>query len=62
MDVLVPGETCWRIDQAERVAFLIDGQDYFAAVSAVLGKARRSIQLIGWGFDPRTRPMRSARC
>jgi phosphatidylserine/phosphatidylglycerophosphate/cardiolipin synthase-like enzyme len=57
MDVLVPGETCWRIDQAERVAFLIDGQDYFAAVSAVLGKARRSIQLIGWGFDPRTRLM-----
>jgi len=55
MDFLEPGETCWRIDQAGRAAFLVDVQDYFAAVRAVLPLARRSIHLIGWGFDPRTR-------
>jgi phosphatidylserine/phosphatidylglycerophosphate/cardiolipin synthase-like enzyme len=55
MDFLEPGQTCWRIDQANRVAFLVDVQDYFAAVRAVLQTARRSIHLIGWGFDPRTR-------
>jgi phosphatidylserine/phosphatidylglycerophosphate/cardiolipin synthase-like enzyme len=55
MDFLRPGETCWRIDQADRVAFLVDVQDYFGAVRTALGRARRSIQLIGWGFDPRTR-------
>ena len=55
MDFLEPGQTCWRIDRASRVAFLVDVQDYFAAVRAVLPTARRSIHLIGWGFDPRTR-------
>jgi len=55
MDFLEPGKTCWRIDRAGRVAFLVDAQDYFAAVRTVLQSARRSIHLIGWGFDPRTR-------
>ena len=55
MDFLEPGQTCWRIDRATRIAFLIDVQDYFAAVRVALQKARRSIHLIGWGFDPRTR-------
>jgi len=55
MDFLEPGQTCWRIDRAGRVAFLVDVQDYFAAVRDVLQSARRSIHLIGWGFDPRTR-------
>ena len=55
MDFLEPGQTCWRIEQASRVAFLVDVQDYFAAVRSVLPTARRSIHLIGWGFDPRTR-------
>ena len=49
------GKTCWRIDRANRIAFLVDVQDYFAAVRTVLQTARRSIHLIGWGFDPRTR-------
>jgi phosphatidylserine/phosphatidylglycerophosphate/cardiolipin synthase-like enzyme len=55
MTILRPGETCWRIEPADRVAFLVDTQDYFAAVFEALAKARRSILLLGWGFDPRTR-------
>jgi phosphatidylserine/phosphatidylglycerophosphate/cardiolipin synthase-like enzyme len=37
------------------VAFLIDNQAYFTAVFDAIQKARRSILLLGWGFDPRTR-------
>ena len=48
-------ETCWRTAHADRVSFLIDYQAYFAAVQDALVNARRSIHLLGWGFDPRTR-------
>ena len=53
--ILKPGLNCWRVERARRVAFLVDGQDYFAAVLAALKAARRSVLLLGWGFDPRTR-------
>ncbi|HEX5264665.1 MAG TPA: phospholipase, partial [Phenylobacterium sp.] len=53
--VLRPGETCWRMARADRAAFLVDNEAYFAAVFAALQKARRSVLLLGWGFDPRTR-------
>jgi phosphatidylserine/phosphatidylglycerophosphate/cardiolipin synthase-like enzyme len=53
--ILEPGKTCWRIESARRIAFLVDGQDYFAAVRLALAKAQRSILLVGWSFDPRTR-------
>src|SRR5437763_17061999 len=55
MTVLRSGETCWRAARADRAAFLIDNQAYFTAVFDALQKARRSISLLGWGFDPRTR-------
>lgn len=55
MTVFVPGETCWRPPRAGRVAFLIDNEDYYAALHSVLSQARRSIYLLGWAFDPRTR-------
>ncbi len=53
--VLQPGDTCWRTAHAARAAFLVDTEAYFAAVFDALRNARRSILLLGWGFDPRTR-------
>jgi phosphatidylserine/phosphatidylglycerophosphate/cardiolipin synthase-like enzyme len=53
--ILQPGATCWRIERASRVAFLVDGQDYFSAVRLALAQARHSVLLLGWSFDPRTR-------
>ena len=53
--VLRPGETCWRTARADRAAFLIDTEAYFTAVFDALQKARQSVLLLGWGFDPRTR-------
>lgn len=55
MTVLIPGETCWRTEPAARAAFLIDTEAYFTAVFEAVHRARRSIFLLGWGFDPRTR-------
>jgi phosphatidylserine/phosphatidylglycerophosphate/cardiolipin synthase-like enzyme len=55
MTLLIPGKTCWRKARADRVAFLIDNEAYFTAVFEALHKARRSILLLGWGFDPRAR-------
>ena len=55
MIVLEPGRTCWRIAAADRAAFLIDNQAYYAALLAALRAARRSVLILGWAFDPRTR-------
>lgn len=55
MSLLIPGETCWRTERADRAAFLIDTEAYFTALVEAFQKARRSILILGWGFDPRTR-------
>jgi phosphatidylserine/phosphatidylglycerophosphate/cardiolipin synthase-like enzyme len=55
MTVFKPGETCWRIAAANRAAFLIDNEAFFTAAFEAVNQARRSILLLGWGFDPRTR-------
>lgn len=61
--LLRPGETCWRIEGADRAAFLIDSADYFAALKAAMLGARRSIWILAWTFDPLARltPHRSRR-
>jgi phosphatidylserine/phosphatidylglycerophosphate/cardiolipin synthase-like enzyme/uncharacterized membrane protein YdjX (TVP38/TMEM64 family) len=51
--LLVPGRNCWRIERAARVAFLVDGDEYFGAVRAALAKARHSILILGWDIDSR---------
>lgn len=53
--LLRPGETCWRIARTGRAALLLDSAAYFAAAKAALLRAERSVLLIGWDFDPRTR-------
>lgn len=55
MTLLIPGETCWRTERADRAAFLIDTEAYFTALYEALQGARRSILILGWGFDPRAR-------
>ncbi len=53
--ILRPGQTCWRIEAAHRMALIIDAADYFAHAKAAMLRARRSIFLIGWDFDLRIR-------
>ncbi len=55
VSVLVPGETCWRVERAERHAVFIDAADYFATLKQVVLQAKRRVLFIGWDFDPRIR-------
>jgi phospholipase D1/2 len=48
--ILQPGRTCWRVERADRVAFLVDGERYFGALASALERARHRIWLIGWDF------------
>lgn len=54
-NLLQPGRNCWRVDQARRVAFLIDGAAYFDAFRTAVERARRSIFIIGWDIDSQVR-------
>jgi phosphatidylserine/phosphatidylglycerophosphate/cardiolipin synthase-like enzyme len=54
-DLLVPGETCWRIERAEQHAVFVDAADYFAALRGAVLRAQRRVLFIGWDFDPRIR-------
>lgn len=49
--VLQPGRNCWQMPHAGRARVLIDSQAYFAALEKSLGRARRSIMILGWDFD-----------
>ena len=53
--LLVPGRNCWRIDRAQRLAFLVDGDAYFRAVRAAIARAKRSVFILGWDIDSRMR-------
>jgi phosphatidylserine/phosphatidylglycerophosphate/cardiolipin synthase-like enzyme len=47
------GRNCWQVADADRLAIIIDAEDYFAAVRQALLQAERRIMLIGWDFDTR---------
>jgi phosphatidylserine/phosphatidylglycerophosphate/cardiolipin synthase-like enzyme/uncharacterized membrane protein YdjX (TVP38/TMEM64 family) len=53
--ILRPGETCWRVETANRAAVLVDGAAYFGALRSSLLKATRSVFIIGWDIDSRVR-------
>jgi phospholipase D1/2 len=53
--ILVPGQNCWRLARAHRAAFLVDAAGYFATLRAAFLRARRSILIVGWDIDSRTR-------
>ena len=54
-DLLAPGRNCWRIEQAERLAVIVDAEDYFRVAKEAMLRARHSVHLIGWDFDTRIR-------
>lgn len=53
--LLHSGKDCWRVETADRFAVLMENEAYFDALKSSLDKARRSIVILGWQFDPRTR-------
>lgn len=53
--LLEEGRTVWTIAHAKRAAVLVDAADYFAALREAMSKATRSIVVVGWDIDSRTR-------
>jgi phosphatidylserine/phosphatidylglycerophosphate/cardiolipin synthase-like enzyme len=53
--LLETGSCCWRVATANRAAVLIDTQAYYDAAMEAMTKARRSIHLLNWAFEPDTR-------
>jgi phospholipase D1/2 len=53
--LLVPGETCWRTETADRASALIDAAAYFGALRSAIASARKHVFIIGWDVDSRTR-------
>ena len=51
--ILREGETCWRIECADRLALIVNGAPYFAHLRRALMAARRAVYLVGWDFDLR---------
>jgi len=46
-------DNCWRIAQADRAAFLVDGESYFAALRSAILRAQHSVILVGWDMHSR---------
>lgn len=53
--IVIPGKNCWRKAHADHVAFLVDAEEYFDAFAAAAQQATRSIMIVGWDFNSRTR-------
>ncbi|MGW0323565.1 phospholipase D-like domain-containing protein [Nocardia sp. NPDC003183] len=51
--ILSPGETCWQIAEADRLACIVDAADYFRHAKSAMLQASKRIVLIGWDFDTR---------
>ncbi len=49
--VLKPGQTCWRMARADRMAVIVDADAYFRYVKDAILRAQHSVLLIGWDFD-----------
>jgi len=57
--ILSPGHNCEHIAPARRVAWLVDGERYFAALADAIERAQRSVLMLGWDFHSRMRLRRN---
>jgi len=53
--LFAPGRNCCAVARAERVALLIDGEEYFRAFALAAEQARRSIAILAWDFNSNAR-------
>ena len=44
--LLIPDETCWRIEPADRLSVIVDGADYFRHLRSALRSAERTIYMM----------------
>jgi phosphatidylserine/phosphatidylglycerophosphate/cardiolipin synthase-like enzyme/uncharacterized membrane protein YdjX (TVP38/TMEM64 family) len=49
------GRNCWTVARAQRVALIVDGEDYFRNFVLAAERATRSIGILSWEFNSTTR-------
>ena len=47
-DIFKAGDNCWVVKKARRVALLVDGESYFAALHQAMRQATQTIIIVGW--------------
>jgi phospholipase D1/2 len=52
--ILEAGRNCWRTATVHRLAWLIDGEQYFSAFRDAVLRANHSIFILAWDIDSRT--------
>src|SRR5688572_1352923 len=52
--LLRPGYNCTTVAHSERIAFLVDADEYFRAFYHAALRAQRSITILGWDFNSQT--------
>lgn len=57
-NILQAGVNCWQTARADKVALLIDGENYFGAFHQAVQKARHSLYILSWDIDSRMRLIR----
>ncbi len=53
--ILSPSRNVWRVTKADRARVLVDAAEYFGVLRQAMSGARRSIMIVGWDIDSRTR-------
>src|SRR5688500_2871143 len=56
--ILKPGNNCWRIEHADKAAFIVDGADCFRAFRETVKRARRAVLIMAWDIDSRLKLVR----
>lgn len=51
--LLIPGQTCWRVEHTDQFACIVDAADYFKHVKSAMLRARHQIMVIAWDLDAR---------
>ena len=52
--LLEVGKTCWRLETATAAALIIDTEAYFDIAMRVMRRARHTVHLLNWAFEPQT--------
>ncbi len=49
--IFKPGENCWRVTRADKLALIVDAANYFRMLRCIFLAAKRELLLVGWDFD-----------
>ncbi|WP_293369633.1 phospholipase D-like domain-containing protein [Phenylobacterium sp.] len=52
--LLETGSTCWRRETSARAALIVDMAEYFDAAMAAMRRAKHTVHLLNWAFEPQT--------